>query len=130
MKSKHLIIFLAFFAQMALSQSSLPHNPGLFIGAKYLKQSNSIAPVLGLNYEYRLPNSKIATGIGLNSEFKFDEQIGIQFGPAFYIHPIDQFSLLMSPSVLFINYGEYSNTDNLSYIEINERTGRQTKFVL
>lgn len=130
MKSKLLIIFLALFVQVGFSQDILQHNPGLFLGTKFVKQSEIIAPSFGLNYEFRLSNSKIETGIGLTSEFKFTEQIELQIGPAFYIHPINKLSLYISPSFFWTDYGELSNTENLSYIELNERTGSQRRFVL
>lgn len=130
MKSKLFIIFLVIIAQALNSQDILHHNPGLFLGTKYAKQSSLIAPAFGINYEYKFDNSDLVTGIGMSSEIKFTEQVEMQIGPAFYIHPVDELGLYVSPSIFYTNYGNVANTENLSYIELNERTGSQTRFVL
>jgi hypothetical protein len=130
MKSKFLIVFLAIIGQNLFGQEILPHNPGFFLGAKYLKMEEMGAPAFGLNYEYRFLDSDMNTGIGLNSELRFTEQVEIQFGPAFYIHPVKHLSLAVAPSLFYADFGNVSDDVNLSFFERNERTGEQFKFVL
>lgn len=130
MKSKLLLIILVTFIQCGYGQQIFSHNPGIFLGSKFINSNQNFAPAFGLNYEYKLKDSDIQTGFGMVSEIKFTNQVEFIIGPALYIHPINPLSLFIAPSLFYANFGEIAESNNLSYIEINERTGQQFKFVL
>lgn len=130
MKKSTIIIFFMLILSINLYSQRSNHQVGMMLGAKFIKQTDAIAPSFGVNYEYKFSKTKPVLGVGMISDLTINDNMELTGGLAMFVHPTESMRVFLSPGVFYVNYGIAPNDPTLTYLQVKNEYGSQIRIAM